>query len=292
MKKLILICGANGVGKSTAGAELLKRLPASAYVESEYCRMMNPFEFTDETAGVITDNILSMIWNYFNCSAVRHVILTYGFHGRRKQIFEKVIAELRRKTEFEFCPVILTCSEDENIRRMEGDGRDSERIERALRNTRGIYDAYDYPRLDTTVLTAGEMADGIIKILNFITRYFITRYFITRYFITRYFITRYFITRYFITRYFITRYFITRYFITRYFITRYFITRYFITRYFITRYFITRYFITRYFITRYFITRYFITRYFITRYFITRYFITRYFITRYFITRYLRRNTK
>jgi hypothetical protein len=128
--------------------------------------MMNPFEFTDETAEVVKNNILAMMLNYFNCPSIENVIFPYGFHGRRKQIFENIMAELKQKINFEFFPIILTCSEDENIRRMKQDGRGEERIKRAIKNTREIYNGYDYPGLDVTGLTVGETVDEIIKMLD------------------------------------------------------------------------------------------------------------------------------
>lgn len=166
MKTLILICGSNGIGKSTASAELLKRLPNSAYVESDYCRMMNPFEFTDETVEVVKNNIFSLMLNYLKCSAIDNVIFPYGFHGRRKQIFESIMVELSKEVDFKFCPIILICTEDENIRRMRKNWRDEERIKRAVKNTREIYNRYDYPKIDVTDLTVGETVDEIIKIVE------------------------------------------------------------------------------------------------------------------------------
>ena len=48
MKKLILILGANGVGKSTTAEILLQRLSKCAYIDADWCRAINPFPFTDK----------------------------------------------------------------------------------------------------------------------------------------------------------------------------------------------------------------------------------------------------
>ena len=65
MKKLIIILGPNGVGKSTASGELLQILPNSAYIDSDTLRMINPAAHTDESIELHKRNILSLIKNDF-----------------------------------------------------------------------------------------------------------------------------------------------------------------------------------------------------------------------------------
>jgi len=166
MKKLIVILGANGIGKSTVSADFLRRLSNSAYIDSDYCRMMNPSALTEETIAVNKKNIHDLILNYFDCSTVQNVIFPYGLHGHRKQLFEDLLNELKQNIEFKFCPILLVCDEAENVRRMKADGRDDERIKRGVINTHAIYDEYDYPRIDVTNLTVSETVDMILKILE------------------------------------------------------------------------------------------------------------------------------
>ena len=45
MKKLILIIGPNGVGKTTTAKILLQKLSKCAYVDADWCRAINPFPF-------------------------------------------------------------------------------------------------------------------------------------------------------------------------------------------------------------------------------------------------------
>lgn len=57
MKKLILIVGPNGVGKTTTAKILLQKLSKCAYVDADWCRAINPFPFTDATKYAVTRNI-------------------------------------------------------------------------------------------------------------------------------------------------------------------------------------------------------------------------------------------
>lgn len=167
MKKLILIIGPNGVGKTTTSEILLQKLSGCAYVDADWCRAINPFPFTDATKYAVSQNIYSLFKNYLLCDDIEYVIFPYGFHGERKQIFEQVISSLRKDAiSFELCPIILKCSRDENIRRAVKDGRDRERIERGIENTFNFYNEYSYPDIDSTFLSPEQVAEKIIEILN------------------------------------------------------------------------------------------------------------------------------
>jgi cytidylate kinase len=166
MKKLIFICGANGIGKSTVSKALHSHLPNSVCIDSEYCCSINPFELNHDTIELFKANISALMINSFTCDFIETVIFPYGFHGPRKEIFDSVIQNLRNsKMEYELHPVILECEETENFRRMRNDNRDEKRIERALKHTRQIYDELDYPRINTTELTVSETVERILKLI-------------------------------------------------------------------------------------------------------------------------------
>lgn len=161
MKKFLFICGPNGIGKTTVCHEIVSRLPGSAYVDSDSCRVMNPFVLNDETIPTIAQNVSDLIKNYLDCPAVETVIFSYGFHGRRKEVFERVINNLSEK-EYAFCPVLLWCEEEENIRRMRKDNRSPERIRRAIETSRKSFDGVNYPKINITSMTVEETAKAIL----------------------------------------------------------------------------------------------------------------------------------
>ncbi len=163
LKSLIFVNGPNGVGKSTACALLHRRLPCSSLLESEWCRTINPFDLTPEAESLTESNMSVLLSNYLQCSLVDHVILSYGLHGPRKRIFESVLRNLR-DIEFLLLPITLVCSEEENVRRMMRDGRDTERIRRGLQ-TRLVYERLENPVIDTTHLTVEDTVAEILAIL-------------------------------------------------------------------------------------------------------------------------------
>lgn len=165
VKKLITIVGANGVGKTTTSNVLLQMCSHSAYVDADWCRAINPFQFTEKTKETVTENIFCLFRNYLLCDDIATLIFPYGFHGERKSIYDEVICRLRGEAiSFEEHIVVLKCEYEENKKRSIKDNRDSERVERGMRNTFNFYDGFDYPTIDTTTLSPEEVAKKIIDI--------------------------------------------------------------------------------------------------------------------------------
>ena len=162
MKTVLFLCGANGVGKTTVCQYMVEHTPHTAYVDSDACRLMNPFVLDDVTIPVIADNISSLIRHYLQCEYVETVLFSYGFHGRRKEVFSRVMESLNGLS-FEFIPVMLVCEETENVRRMRSDGRDEERILRAIAVSRNAFEGVDYPVLDVTEMSVEQTAAAVLR---------------------------------------------------------------------------------------------------------------------------------
>lgn len=167
MKQLIVIIGPNGAGKSTTARNIVERYENTAYVDSDWCRVMNPFNFTEITKETIAQNIYSLLYNYLSCDVINTIIFTYGWHGARKEIYEKVIGKLKSaKLDFEEKIVILKCSKEENIKRAINDGRNEERVKRGMDLTFAFYDEYAYPMIDTTDMIPSRVADRIMDFVK------------------------------------------------------------------------------------------------------------------------------
>ena len=162
MMNLLFICGSNGIGKTTICKEIIRKLPYSAYVDSDPCRLMNPFILDDETIPTIAKNISDLIINYIDCPVIETVVFSYGFHGRRREVFEKVMQAVSKR-DFNFIPFLLTCSEKENIKRMDMDNRSLERKQRAVEKSRKAFEDIPYPPIDITDFSASKAAENIIK---------------------------------------------------------------------------------------------------------------------------------
>lgn len=166
MKKLIVILGPNGVGKTTAAKAFLEKNTGCAYVDADWCRAVNPFLFTPATKKAATENMYCMFKNYLFCEDIDQIIFPYAFHGERKKMFDTVTDRLKGEgIAFELFYIVLKCSEQENVKRCERDGREAERIERGMKNTFRFYDDFPYPNIITTELTPEEVAERIEELL-------------------------------------------------------------------------------------------------------------------------------
>lgn len=167
MKKLIVIVGPNGVGKSTTAMRMKEQYSKTAFVDSDWCRSINPFTLTDITKKTVIANLYCLLRNYLLCEEINTVIFTYSWHGERKEIYDNLIKHLLNDgIEFQEIIIILKCSESENRKRTLTDNRDIERIERGMKNTFSFYDKFQYPCIDTTHMTVLQVVEQIWKLAN------------------------------------------------------------------------------------------------------------------------------
>lgn len=167
MKKIVVLIGPNGVGKSTAAEAFMQQQASCAYIESDACRAINPFPLTPATKKAVIENIYCMFRNYLLCIDIEMIVFPYGFHGERKEIFDTVIKRLTEEgIAFDIITIVLNCSLEENVKRALADGRDQERIKRGIRNTFHFYDGFNGCRIDTTGLSPKEVANEIQTILD------------------------------------------------------------------------------------------------------------------------------
>ena len=66
-KKLYLIGGPMGVGKTTAGQLLKIRLDNCVFLDGDWCWDMEPFQVTTETKKMVIENICFLLNNFIRC---------------------------------------------------------------------------------------------------------------------------------------------------------------------------------------------------------------------------------
>ena len=69
MKTLYMIGGTMGVGKTTVCQQLKQDLPNSVFLDGDWCWDASPFQVTDETKAMVTNNICYLLNNFLKCSA-------------------------------------------------------------------------------------------------------------------------------------------------------------------------------------------------------------------------------
>ena len=79
-KHCILINGTMGVGKTTVCKELMQLLPASVFLDGDWCWYSHPFTVTEQTKQVVMENIGFMLQNFLKCPDYQiYYIIHQGF---------------------------------------------------------------------------------------------------------------------------------------------------------------------------------------------------------------------
>lgn len=163
MKRLYLIGGAMGVGKTAACRELQNRLERSVFLDGDWCWDMRPFQVTAETKRMVMDNICCLLNNFLRCSAFDHVIFCWVMH--RQEIMDELLSRLDTRSCAVY-PISLVCTAAALGARLEGDIRTGRRAPDAAERSLGylpLYGALDTEKIDVSALSPAETAEEIMR---------------------------------------------------------------------------------------------------------------------------------
>ena len=88
MKRLFLIGGPMGVGKSAVCEQLVKRLQPGVYLDGDWCWHMRPFSVTDATKAMVMDNICALLGRFLACPELDNVVFGWVMH--RQEIIDAI----------------------------------------------------------------------------------------------------------------------------------------------------------------------------------------------------------
>lgn len=162
MKKLIIINGVPGIGKTTVCKELYKSTLGSVWLDGDWCWMMNPFIVTEENKKMVEDNINFLLRSYLNNSSYKYVIFNWVIG--REEIFETILRRLD-DIEFKLYKISLICSPEELRERMLEDGRDEEQIKNSIDRLKK-YKNLDTFKIDTTNMSVENIVSKILELIK------------------------------------------------------------------------------------------------------------------------------
>lgn len=166
MKKLIIINGTMGVGKTATSKALYKKLENSVWLDGDWCWMMNPFIVNDENKEMVLDNITHLLRNFLMNSSFEYVIFNWVIH--LEEIFDMVLSKLDG-LEFEVIKITLMCNEDSFRKRVSADItnnlREKEALDMGLERI-PLYKNMNTIKIDTSDISVLETANKIIKIIK------------------------------------------------------------------------------------------------------------------------------
>ena len=151
-----------GVGKSTVGQVLKKKLPNSVFLDGDWCWDANPFVVNEETKRVVMENICFLLKNFLMCSAYENIIFCWVMHE------QKIIDELLANLPVDGCHVTafsLLCREAELRLRLQKDMdaglRSDDIIERSITKL-PLYKELATIKIDTSGMNAEAAADTLL----------------------------------------------------------------------------------------------------------------------------------
>lgn len=164
MKNLYLIGGTMGVGKTAVSQQLKKDLPNSVFLDGDWCWDSNPFQVTEETKTMVTDNICYLLNNFLRCSVYENIIFCWVMH--EQHIIDSIIENL----DVENCEVkcvSLMVDETTLRNRLEADVnagiRTEDVIERSVARI-SKYQSLNTIKIDTVNKTIKQVADEIANL--------------------------------------------------------------------------------------------------------------------------------
>ena len=161
MKTLYMIGGTMGVGKTTVCQQLKQDLPNSVFLDGDWCWDASPFQVTDETKAMVTNNICYLLNNFLKCSAYDNIIFCWVMHE------QSIIDSILEKLDTQNCEVkciSLVADEKTLCERLAMDVergiRPEDVIERSIARI-PMYQALNTTKIDTTAKTVAMIVNEI-----------------------------------------------------------------------------------------------------------------------------------
>lgn len=158
MKRLVLINGPMGVGKTAVCSELLRLLQPSVYLDGDWCWNMSPFLVTPRTKEMAMDNISFLLNRFLVCPELDNVIFGWVMH--EVCIVDQILS-LVNTYDVKVDIITLMCTEQTLRGRIEKDVsaglRQPDVLERAL-DRLSCCSRLPYPKVWTDGLSVQETA--------------------------------------------------------------------------------------------------------------------------------------
>lgn len=167
MKRLIMINGAMGVGKSAVSRCIQRLLPACALLDGDWCWNVHPFFVTEESKRRVMDHIVTVLRGYLDCADVKNIVFCWVM--QRREIAESILARLPLG-DVKVSRFTLTASPETVVARLRGDIaaglRDEDVIARSVAYLPLYAQDMGSVKLATDGMSAEETAREIARIVQ------------------------------------------------------------------------------------------------------------------------------
>ncbi|WP_196602422.1 AAA family ATPase [Pectinatus frisingensis] len=161
MKKLYIIGGTMGVGKTTTCQLLKNELADCVFLDGDWCWDMHPFKISVETKKMVMNNICYILNNFLSCSTYQNVIFCWVMH--EQEIIDEILSRVDTANYKVFC-ISLVCDAESLKKRLQKDVTSGIRADDVI--TRSIarlplYDKLNTIKINVSNITAAQTAAKI-----------------------------------------------------------------------------------------------------------------------------------
>lgn len=118
MKKLYLIGGTMGVGKTTTCQVLKTKLDKSVFLDGDWCWDMHPFVVNKETKKLVLNNICTLLNNDIKCNTFENIIFCWVMH--EQSIIDDILSRLDLN-DVKVIAISLVCQKEALEKRIQKD---------------------------------------------------------------------------------------------------------------------------------------------------------------------------
>jgi broad-specificity NMP kinase len=130
-KKLIVVNGAPGVGKTTTCRIMHQHLNRSVWLDGDWCWMANPWIVTNETKQIVEKNIAFVLNSFLGCSEYRYVLFSWIL--RTDELLNDILSQLMLSHN-EVYKFTLTCDKAIYRTRLITHGTDPHKMDMCLKS--------------------------------------------------------------------------------------------------------------------------------------------------------------
>lgn len=164
MKRLYMIGGTMGVGKTATCQILKQKLYNSVFLDGDWCWDMHPFQVTQETKKMVLENIAFLLNNFIQCHAYENIIFCWVMH--EQGIIDDILSRLDTSG-YQVHAISLVCSEEALRERLQKDVdmgmRTADVIPRSLARL-PMYEKLDTVKINVSSLSPEQAAVTVIEL--------------------------------------------------------------------------------------------------------------------------------
>jgi len=162
-KKLIMIGGTMGIGKTTVCNTLYKTINNSVWLDGDWCWMMHPWNFSEANKKMVFENIVYLLNNYLSNDFFRVIIFSWVLHN--DEIYQDLLASLQYKS-VDIQKISLLANPLALRERLQQNGASATTIGHSVERLK-CYKKLNTIKIDTSNLSVIDVVEEIRKICGF-----------------------------------------------------------------------------------------------------------------------------